>query len=91
MEDLLKKGGVFDGIAGVLIRSFFMGVALQLVWFCSILFGAGWIRTVSSQWFGITPREFEIFNYYGMAFLKLCLFMFFLIPYLAIKMMMNRK
>lgn len=84
----------YDGleiISKVLIRSFAMGVILTLFWFCFFLLGGDMGYKMHSNLFQISRHEYDVMNYCGMAFVKACNFIFFLFPYIAIKLVLKRK
>ena len=72
-------------LTGILIRAFWLGILLLAFW--ADLFIIWGVRMYAShaQWFNLSYHEFELFQYGAMIFFKLCLLIFFLIPYLAIK------
>jgi hypothetical protein len=45
---------------------------------------ADWIYSIHSRFFDISRYDFDIMNYYGMAFVKTFILLAFLIPYIAI-------
>jgi hypothetical protein len=65
-----------DIIAGMLIRCFLGGMALLLVWFA---------------WFQIPKQSFDAIHYAGMAVTKIAIILFFLLPWIAIKLMSGKK
>jgi hypothetical protein len=78
--------------AKILIRCFVLNFALVLFWFFFFLIGSGrWGYELHSQIFDITRHEFALINYCGIAFAKLCNIVFFLIPYVAIRMVLKQK
>ena len=76
----------FKTLGKVLLRSCILGIALLLLWFVFFLVGDDWAYGIHSKWFEITKHDFDLMNYYGMAFVKMIIFLLFLIPYLSIKM-----
>lgn len=72
-------------ISDMLIRAFWAGILLLALWAnLFIVFG---IRLYAShaQWFNLSYHEFECFMYGAMIFFKLCLLIFFLLPYISIR------
>ncbi|MCX5834425.1 MAG: hypothetical protein NTV99_07935 [Deltaproteobacteria bacterium] len=80
-----------DILARILIRCFIGGVLLLLIWFMSFTFGGGWIYSFHSKWFQIPLQTFEAIHYAGMAFTKILLILFFLIPYIVIRLVSKKK
>jgi len=78
--------------AKILIRCFILNFALILFWFFFYLMGSGqWGYELHSKIFDITRHEFTLINYCGIAFAKLCNFIFFLFPYVAIRLVLKLK
>lgn len=91
MDESLNWYDGLEIISKVLIRCFVMGFILTLFWFCLFLFGGDIGFKTHSNLFQISRHEYDIMNYYGMAFAKACNFLFFLFPYIAIKLVLKRK
>jgi hypothetical protein len=72
--------------SGVLLRCVALGAGLLLFWFVLFLVAADTAYGIHSKLFDITKREFDLLNYYGMAVLKLAIFVAFLVPYVAIRL-----
>ncbi len=89
MDDRGPRDVFLDALAKVLIRSFLIGAALLAWWFFFFLAGGEWAYRIHSRWFEITPRDFDLMNYYGMALLKISILTFFLIPYLSIRLILR--
>jgi hypothetical protein len=80
-----------ESLAGILIRSFLFGAALLLLWFVSYLFLPDWTYEMNTRWFNIGRHEFDLINYCGIGFVKMCILLFFLFPYLSIKLILCRS
>lgn len=81
----------YEFAAGLLIRCFAFGFALLLYWFLFYTFAGDWVYRMHSMFYDISKSDFMIFNYYGMALVKILCFMFFLFPYFAIKLMLKSR
>jgi len=78
--------------AKILLRCFILNFALILFWFFFFLVGSGrWGYEFHSKIFDITRHEFVLINYCGIAFAKLCNLIFFLFPYVAIRLVLKLK
>jgi hypothetical protein len=75
--------------SGVLLRCFVLGVILLLMWFVVFLVGGEMAYGIHSKLIDITKHEFDLLNYYGIAFLKVLVFVAFLIPYVAIRLVLR--
>lgn len=73
-------------IAGILIRCFVGGMALLVVWFAWFVFAGDWIYQIHSKWFQIPMQSFDAIHYAGMAVTKIAIILFFLLPWIAIKL-----
>jgi hypothetical protein len=80
-----------DVIAGILIRCFLGGMLLLVVWFAWFVFAGDWIYQVHSRWFQIPRQSFDAIHYTGMAVTKIAIILFFLLPWIAIKLMSGKK
>ena len=82
---------LLESIAGILIRCFFLSYALLLIWFVFCLTGGDWGYNLTSQRFNVSKHEYDLVCYYGIAFMKICVLTFFLIPYIAIRMVLRKN
>ena len=48
------------------------------------------IHDLHGKMFGLSEHELDLIHYCGIAFVKLCVFLFFLFPWLAIKLVTNK-
>jgi hypothetical protein len=77
--------------ANILIRCALIGWGILIFWIIMILAGGGWIFDFHHQFFDITRHEFDVIMYCGMGLLKLFVFFCFLMPYIAIRMVLGRE
>ena len=68
-----------------------IGVIFIMFWFIFFLLDGDFGYTIHAKWFQISRHEYDLLNYYGMAFIKGCNFLFFLFPYIAIRMVLKRN
>lgn len=80
-----------DGIAGILIRCFLGGMALLIVWFAGFAAAGDWIYQMHTRWFQIPRQTFDAIHYAGMAATKITIILFFLLPWIAIKLFSGKK
>ncbi len=78
-------------ISNILLRCFIIFTIILLAWFVWFLTAGDFGFQYHSSWFGITEREFNLANLYGMLLFKLLGVTLFLIPSLGIKMLLNCK
>jgi len=91
MENNERNDVFLQTVATILIRSFLIGLAFLLLWFLLYLIAPGWMFEMNARWFNIGKRDFDLINYFGIGFVKISIFLFFLFPYLAIRSMLQRK
>ena len=58
--------------------------ALLLWWFIFFALAHDWIYKIHGRWFTLSVEQFDAIHYAGMAFFKICIFLFNIIPYLAL-------
>jgi len=80
-----------DVIAAMLIRCFLGGMVLLMVWFAWFAIAGDWIYQVHSRWFQIPRQSFDAIHYAGMAVTKIAIIVFFLLPWIAIKLLLRKK
>ena len=69
-----------------LLKCVLMGMGMLLFWFVMILAAGDLAYKFHGGMFDITRHEFDLLNYYGLAAFKLCVFLFFVIPWLAVRL-----
>ena len=72
-----------------LLRDVFMwcsiiNIGLLLVSFLFLLLGHDWICRVHTKWFKISKEHFDAICYGILAFYKICIFVFNIVPYVAL-------
>jgi Family of unknown function (DUF6868) len=75
-----------DVLARILIRCFIGGILFLMIWFMSFTLAGDCIYGLHSRWFPIPRPVFNAIHYAGMAFAKILLIFFFLLPYIAIRL-----
>ncbi len=58
---------------------------LLTVWFAVFITSQDWIYRIHCQWFDLSKQHFEVIHYCGLALYKMLIFMFNLVPYLAMR------
>jgi hypothetical protein len=74
-----------DIIRDVLAWCTVINFALLLWWFMFFSLARDWVYRVHTRWFRISEEKFDAIHYAGMAFFKICIFVFNLVPYLALR------
>jgi len=81
---------VLDSLSGILIRCFFYSIIILLISFVFYLIGGGCVYSVQSRWFPVSRHEYDLIYYSGLAFMKVCAILFFLFPWIAIRLMRRK-
>jgi hypothetical protein len=84
-----KTRDILDAIGGVLLRSAVLGFLLILFWFVLYMLAPGPMYA-QAEWFGLSPHELDVIHYCGMAFVKMCVLVFLLFPYVALRLVLRR-
>lgn len=82
---------LLDALARILIRCFVLGFLLLLIWVVFFMLASDVIHNLHGKMFGLSEHELDLIHYCGMAFVKLCVFLFFLFPYIAIRMVLRKR
>ncbi len=61
-----------------------IGMGLLLFWFFMLVLAKGFVFGLHQRWFGIESSRLDELHYQGMTFFKLLIFVFNLVPYLAL-------
>ena len=80
-----------DSLARVLIRCFILTAGVLLIWFVFYLLLGGWAHGIHARMFELTREQFDLVMYCGMGLTKMCALVFFLIPYIAIRLVLRGK
>ena len=82
---------LMDSLSAILIRCFFLTVALLLLSFIFYLLSGDIAYRLHSKWFELSKYDYDLLYYGGMAFIKICAVIFFLVPYFAIRMVVRKN
>jgi hypothetical protein len=70
----------------VLAWNVIINFSILLLWLLIFCFAHEWIYKLHSRFFSLSKENFDVIHYAGMAFYKLTIFIFFLGPYLALRL-----
>jgi hypothetical protein len=82
---------MFDTFAKVLGRCTVLGFSLLLLFFGVYTLAGGMIYRLHGQMFGLSKHELDVVIYGAIAFLKLSVLTFFLIPWAAVRLTVARS
>ena len=91
MTELKSVNELFDTLARILLRCFVLGYALLLLWFTAFLAAGDMLNGAYAKLFGLTQQEANMVHYYGIAFVKCVVLLFFLFPYVAIRLVLRTR
>jgi len=91
MEDIMETQMTIEKLAKFFGSCFLLTAGLLVLWFAVFLVWGDFAFNVHSRLFNIQIREWEMINYCGMGFIKILAWVFFLIPYIALKIVGRRK
>ena len=74
-------------LKGTLAWSAVLNMGILLWWFLFLTLAHDWVYKMHSKSYHIQREQFDAIHYAGMAFYKICIFTFFLVPYLALRIM----
>lgn len=86
-----ELNNLLNQVASILLRCFLLTYALLLIWFFMMLFAGNWAYGIQACLFDISRHDFALTNYLGIAFTKICAIVFFLFPYISIKIVQKKK
>ena len=61
-----------------------INIGLLLFWFLIILLAHDWVYNFHSKWFKLSVEKFDEIHYMGIAFFKVVVFIFNIVPYFAL-------
>jgi len=72
-----------------ILRNFFLwcwiiNMGLLLWWYLFFTLAHDWMYRLHGKWFKLTKESFDAIHYGGMAFFKICIFVFNLVPFLVL-------
>ena len=73
-----------DQIRALLGWCTIINYGVLVVWFLFFLFARDWMRKLHSRWFRLPAAHFDAIHYAGMGLYKLGIFLFNLVPYVAL-------
>lgn len=73
-----------DALRDVLLWCSVINFGLLLWWFLLFITAHDWVYRLHSKWFGIPREQFDMIHYTGMAWYKLGILLFNLVPFIAL-------
>ena len=91
MNEGQRHSITMEALASVLGGAFIVNFVIVLLWFRLALFTPDWFYQLIEKWFAVSRHEFDLVNYAGIALMKLFNIVFFLSPYLSIKLLLRLR
>jgi hypothetical protein len=74
-----------DMVRDVLLWCTVLNYGILLLWFLVFSLAHDWMYRFHGRWFRVSPEQFDGIHYAGIAFYKVGIFLFNLIPYVALR------
>lgn len=81
-----KPHEFFVALESVLLRCWIFGFGLLLLMFGGMMLPIELHKQIHMSWFGVLPHELDLVMYGTLGLTKLCVIVFFFIPWLATRM-----
>jgi hypothetical protein len=91
MKEPSSVASSLEILSSIFIRCFAIGYAVVLLWFFIFMLAGDAGYDISTKLFKITRHEYDLINYCGIAFAKVCNILFFLIPYIATRWVIMKQ
>lgn len=66
-----------------------INISILLVWFLAFVFARESLYSLHHRWFKISNDKFDAIHYTAMAYWKLSVFLFNLVPYIALRIIID--
>ncbi len=73
-----------DLVRDALLWCFIINIGILLWWFLFFALAHDWVYQFHGKWFKLSVDKFDTIHYAGMAFFKICIFVFNIVPYFAL-------
>jgi len=74
-----------DVVRNALLWCTVINYVLLMVWFLLFVLAHQWFYRLCARWFRLTAEQFDTINFAGIAFYKLSILLFNLVPYIALR------
>ncbi len=73
-----------DLVRDALMWCFTINIGILLWWFLFFTLAHDWVYQFHGKWFKLPVEKFDTIHYAGIAFYKICIFVFNIVPYFAL-------
>lgn len=74
-------------LRGALAWSAVLNMGILLWWLLFLTLAHDWVYKMHSKFVPVSREHFDAIHYAGMTFYKICIFTFFIVPYLTLRIM----
>lgn len=72
-------------VSDVLLWSAVINYGVLVVWFAFFALAHDWLQRLHGRWFRLSAERFDALHYVSMAFYKICIIVFNIVPYIALR------
>lgn len=80
---------LLEAVSKILLRCWIFGVIILLFWWGAITIAGDLTLWIHGEMFGLDRPQLNVIHYCGMMLTKLMVFLFFFIPWMSIRMVLN--
>jgi len=91
MPDSRQTDDALDALAMIILRCLILGVLLLFIWLGCFLLAGDLLYRVNGPLFGLSQHEMNLMHFYGIVFVKCLVLLFFLFPYVAIRLTLKKR
>jgi hypothetical protein len=91
MSDPQQTNDLLDAVARVLLRCFILSYLFLLLWVGCYLLAGDLFYRINGPLFGLTQHEMNLMSFYGIVLVKCFAFLVCLFPYIAIRMVLQKR
>jgi hypothetical protein len=73
-----------DMVREALLWCLIINMGLLLWWFLFFTLGHDWVYRLHGKWFNLSEENFDAINYAAIAFFKILVFVFNVVPYIVL-------
>ncbi|MHA3048886.1 DUF6868 family protein [Acinetobacter sp. ANC 4641] len=79
----------YEVIRQVLLYATLINYAILIIWFLLFVFARQFLKRLQGSWFNLSDNTFNMIHYSGIAFYKIAIIMFNLVPWIAMTLARN--
>ncbi|PVZ89842.1 hypothetical protein C9426_00230 [Serratia sp. S1B] len=79
----------YEAIRQVLLYATLINYAILMAWFLLFVFARQFLKRLQSSLFNLSDNTFDVIHYSGIAFYKIAIIMFNLVPWIAMTLARN--